>query len=1038
MKTSNRVKHKNGTNGWFGLCALSLLPFSSGDLLASVNCPEGQYDNGSGGCSVSDGYSPTDQGSIAQQHLNTYAANKTIFATYQQEWEDWNKKNLQLIEQLNKPLAYQYQLLAARLAKWHKEDTPSFVEYFKQVKTTIPLDIATDLPNDLTSETDRDFMVGFVLDAFVQKVDDFLVSQYNANLQHIARLYFQMNPTIMKSIHINYWTKAYAPSTSGKWGFTNSYSDTMRLRDAQSVYSFIRPADSSDYDFSQVEEDFTDTWNNANTSPSVNTSKTTRYYKFVPQPLPKTFLNDLAKGIDQTLIKRVNRETLADTQSKVVGFKFNRLMRSYLSASQNPKELTTKLVNQIFAYPQPNTITQISRVINQAKKSCLAPAESRVLEGKIDLQHTVKTRDCGSGGRSLDWFVIKNEDKTIQLKNAFSGQCLTAPRQANDGILSMVCGGRVNTFTPAFQNWQWTGDNRLRRSGIDHLYSLTMMGPNDYSNAWGEGRELDTYPYDYLKGKEASRGKWSISIGGMRSEMIEPQNYKTAQQLAQNFFALMYGFTEELPLLDRIKTVNKGTSLPTEDRHSSRLEDAYTSQEKATQFFNQIYSNSSLYNQLPTRMQSFITALRSGTSLLEAYSQHAPDIYDEVRKLSQIKTAFWDNPSNKKGSVQVYENPYNNSVDVFISKFDGNPAGTARWLPINKTSNDNWTYVTSLGSKAQVAKIVERISNHFPEWGAAANYGDIFRYNNPVSKKLEFFQANFKGMANNSAVYFPTNQTSNDKWRYLGQQGSAAVLVAALTNDINTAYYSYLYNLIKINVGTKHTISNIERQVFPLNDNGEDGLDFNNWTQSGSGPSYDIAGQPALGQHFYVASPTLSGISLYNSGNVGAIGALSNALINMKFEILQSNQAELLLQRMLMRTRFEEMFRSNYNDILEGYGLNSANAPPDQLDDWDLAPRDIFRDWSLGDMDPPENFQEFAQDFRALFKPGQEGQDELYRFLDELQEEAPLELENPGLMTLTNSSLSTAFNALTVTETNIALSTVTVNSLTSSFVGLSY
>lgn len=1039
MKTFRDSKNTRGKkNVWFGMCALSVFPLAAGDVFAALNCPEGHYNNGSGSCSVSSGYTPTDQDSIAQQHLNTYHANKPLFSHYRQEWEAWNKKNLGLIEQVNKPLIRQYQLLAARLAKWHREDPSGFATYFNNVKLTPPINLATDLPNDVSTEHNRNAMMSFVMSVYMQESNDFLAGQYNANLQNIARLYFQMNPSVMKSIRIDYWTKAYAPSVSGKWGFTSAYSDSVALPDLQSIYPFIYPASSNDYDFSHVEESYYDLWNNANTSPTTHKAETKKYYRFLPQPLPDSFYTKLSEAIDPKLINKVNSETFARTQSEVVGFRYNTLMRTYLSANGDKNELVTKMAKQLSAFPLPKNMTQISRVKNESKKTCLASTESAVIPGKIDLQHKAVLTNCSSGGRLADWFVINNQDKTVQLKNAFSGQCLTAPRQSWDGPLTLVCGGRVNTYKPEHQAWQWTGDDRLRRFGYDHLYSLTAMAPTDYSSAWREGRKLDVYPYDFLQGKEALRAKWSIDAGFSRSEMLNTEHYKSAEQVMQNFYALMYGFTEELPLMDRIKSVNKGTTLPIEDPHSSITDDTYLSQAKAAQFFGGLYANSNLYNQLPPVVKRFITDIRSGKPLLDAYSQSAPAIYGEIRQYSQFRPVRWNDASNKKGSLQVFENPVTGSVDVFTSRFDGNPATGNKPIPTNRRSNNNWTYVASLGNKTQIAKIIENISGEFLEWGGAASHGDIFIYDNPYSKKREFFQARFKGMANGPATYFPTNATSNDRWNYLGERDSATVLLAALANDINSTYFSYMYNLVKLNIGTKRLVANIDQQIVP--DRNSDGFDYGDWTQPGVNPSVDQSG---LGQFFYVSAPTVTAISTYSSVDIAALGAISNAIIGMKIGALP--WPDYAVERALMWTRFEEMVRPRLNDIIAEYqadALEDAEAAPEQLVHWEVSPSRIFDDWSEGDMNPPENFQEFREEFRALFEPGDLGDENMERYLDEFAEEgygrAYAEVGEDVIAeeAMDNSVLSTAFNALTISETNIAASLVTVDSLTSTLVGL--
>ncbi|UGA36844.1 hypothetical protein JOS77_21885 [Chromobacterium haemolyticum] len=48
--------------------------------------------------------------------------------------------------------------------------------------------------------------------------------------------------------------------------------------------------------------------------------------------------------------------------------------------------------------------------------------------------------------------------------------------------------------------------------------------------------------------------------------------------------------------------------------------------------------------------------------------------------------------------------------------------------------------------------------------GDRATLGDIYRYDNPYSKTVDYFRSRKSG----GYWYFPTNQSSNGDWEYLG------------------------------------------------------------------------------------------------------------------------------------------------------------------------------------------------------------------------------------------------------------------------------
>ena len=66
--------------------------------------------------------------------------------------------------------------------------------------------------------------------------------------------------------------------------------------------------------------------------------------------------------------------------------------------------------------------------------------------------------------------------------------------------------------------------------------------------------------------------------------------------------------------------------------------------------------------------------------------------------------------------------------------------------------------------------------------------GDIFVYNNPVSKKLEYFRLNRP-----TYWYFPTNGRSADAWTYLGDHASMTIAFSKRTQEQASAAIARWY-----------------------------------------------------------------------------------------------------------------------------------------------------------------------------------------------------------------------------------------------------
>lgn len=115
---------------------------------------------------------------------------------------------------------------------------------------------------------------------------------------------------------------------------------------------------------------------------------------------------------------------------------------------------------------------------------------------------------------------------------------------------------------------------------------------------------------------------------------------------------------------------------------------------------------------------------------------------------------YWEyNPLRSVvGDVYEYANPYNGDTEYFELKAL-NADGRYGYFPTDKTSNQNWTYL----GKAR-------------NWGEndrKAPIGSIFVYANQYTGLTEYFRLKALG-GDNRYWYFPTDQSDNHFWTYMG------------------------------------------------------------------------------------------------------------------------------------------------------------------------------------------------------------------------------------------------------------------------------
>ena len=128
----------------------------------------------------------------------------------------------------------------------------------------------------------------------------------------------------------------------------------------------------------------------------------------------------------------------------------------------------------------------------------------------------------------------------------------------------------------------------------------------------------------------------------------------------------------------------------------------------------------------------------------------------------------WGTPG---GDIYEYINTHaGNRTDYFTL----NTAGSAgSFFPTNQTSNSHWTYLGSDKTAAIETAFTQKQAERFTwgKWGVAGS--DIYEYiNTHAGNRKDYFILKDGG---NARRYFPTQQTDNDSWIYLGSDKFTAI-----------------------------------------------------------------------------------------------------------------------------------------------------------------------------------------------------------------------------------------------------------------------
>ncbi len=161
--------------------------------------------------------------------------------------------------------------------------------------------------------------------------------------------------------------------------------------------------------------------------------------------------------------------------------------------------------------------------------------------------------------------------------------------------------------------------------------------------------------------------------------------------------------------------------------------------------------------------------------VLRGHGEINQRILNETSRQTQAEqlgaSLTWGKWGTSGGDIYEYINTHaGNRTDYFILNAAGN-AGS--FFPTNQTSNNHWTYLGSDKTAAIETAFTQKQSERFTwgKWGVAGS--DIYEYiNTHAGNRKDYFVLKDGG---NARRYFPTQQTDNDSWIYLGSDKFTAI-----------------------------------------------------------------------------------------------------------------------------------------------------------------------------------------------------------------------------------------------------------------------
>ncbi len=119
------------------------------------------------------------------------------------------------------------------------------------------------------------------------------------------------------------------------------------------------------------------------------------------------------------------------------------------------------------------------------------------------------------------------------------------------------------------------------------------------------------------------------------------------------------------------------------------------------------------------------------------------------------------------GQIFVYDNPYSRKIEYF--RLVGLTAiGQYEYFPINQSDNEFWEYLGT--TLPNIEQATTKVLTQRKDWGSVdrrLSVGNIFIYNNPYSRRTEYFRLAALGNGGHYMA-FPINQQDNYYWKYLG------------------------------------------------------------------------------------------------------------------------------------------------------------------------------------------------------------------------------------------------------------------------------
>ncbi|USZ13948.1 hypothetical protein NGM44_05950 [Moraxella sp. FZFQ2102] len=236
-------------------------------------------------------------------------------------------------------------------------------------------------------------------------------------------------------------------------------------------------------------------------------------------------------------------------------------------------------------------------------------------------------------------------------------------------------------------------------------------------------------------------------------------------------------------------------------------------------------------------------------------------------------TLTWGRWGTAGADIYEYVNPYaNNRKDYFMLN-DGGNAGS--YFPTSQSSNSSWTFIgtdkTAAIETAFTQKQADRLV--WGKWGVAG--ADIYEYiNTHAGNRKDYFILKDGG---NARRYFPTQQTDNDSWIYLGSDKFTAIKNALRYYDAKNLTWgdwgkagADIYEYINTHAGNR-------KDYFVLKDGGNAGKYFPTNQTSNADWEY-LGSDKSQAENTVLARLQAVGLTTLFAGHLGEDNGVNGAM----------------------------------------------------------------------------------------------------------------------------------------------------------------